>query len=141
MANLDMTIKDYFAEKNSLVIKLFINARYYVKLVYDKNNNIIICNLYNHKQDLIKKLNDNMIITLQTSVLEVYEYALGVMRDYINSKPKYQAQNDFDKINVKHYGLKLNKNTDSDIVEWLAQKDNLQGYFKKLIRKDIIRNR
>ncbi len=33
--------------------------------------------------------------------------------------------------------LKLNKETDSDVLEKLASVDNMQGYIKNLIRQDI----
>lgn len=35
--------------------------------------------------------------------------------------------------------LKLNDRTDADILEWLSQVGNKQGYIKELIRKDIAR--
>ena len=35
--------------------------------------------------------------------------------------------------------LKLNKNTDSDILEKLESVDNVQGYLKELIRRDIMK--
>jgi hypothetical protein len=35
--------------------------------------------------------------------------------------------------------LKLNDRTDADILEWLSQVGNKQGYIKDLIRKDIAR--
>lgn len=47
---------------------------------------------------------------------------------------------EWDKKNRIQYNIRFNVNTDRDIIEWLSQKDNLQGYIKKLIRKDIIRN-
>lgn len=43
----------------------------------------------------------------------------------------------YDYNNTKRISLKLNLNTDSDILEKLSQVDNVQGYIKKLIRKDI----
>lgn len=43
----------------------------------------------------------------------------------------------YDYNNTKRIALKLNLNTDSDILEKLSQVDNVQGYIKKLIRKDI----
>ena len=43
----------------------------------------------------------------------------------------------YDKENTKSVYLKLNKNTDSDILEKLEQVQNKQGYIKNLIRKDI----
>ena len=33
--------------------------------------------------------------------------------------------------------LRLNHNTDKDILDWLESLDNKQGYIKDLIRKDI----
>lgn len=47
------------------------------------------------------------------------------------SKAKY------DKENTVRLGLKLNKNTDMDILEWLSGIENRQGYIKALIREDI----
>lgn len=44
----------------------------------------------------------------------------------------------YDKQNTKQIILKLNTNTDSDILEFLGGK-NKQGYIKDLIRKDIAR--
>lgn len=43
----------------------------------------------------------------------------------------------YDKENVKGLYIKLNKNTDADLIEHLAQVDNVNGYIKKLIRADI----
>lgn len=43
----------------------------------------------------------------------------------------------YDYNNTKRIALKLNLNTDSDILDKLSQVDNVQGYIKKLIRKDI----
>ena len=42
----------------------------------------------------------------------------------------------YDKQNTKQIILKLNTNTDSDILEFLEGK-NKQGYIKELIRRDI----
>lgn len=39
--------------------------------------------------------------------------------------------------NVKQLKLNLNKKTDDDIIQHLDQKDNVQGYIKKLIRDDM----
>lgn len=49
------------------------------------------------------------------------------------SKAKY------DKENTVRLGLKLNKNTDMDILEWLSGIENRQGYIKSLIRADILK--
>lgn len=40
--------------------------------------------------------------------------------------------------NIKRMTLDLNKNTDSDIIEWLKSVDNKQGYIKDLIRADML---
>lgn len=44
----------------------------------------------------------------------------------------------YDKGNTKRLSLKLNLNTDADILEKLDSEKNVQGYIKKLIRNDII---
>lgn len=47
---------------------------------------------------------------------------------------------EWDKKNRVQFNIRFNVNADKDILEWLKGKENLQGYIKKLIRKDIIRN-
>lgn len=49
---------------------------------------------------------------------------------------KYEAQERYDKENTVQFRLKLNKKTDSDIIEKLNSVDNKQGYIKRLIRED-----
>ena len=44
---------------------------------------------------------------------------------------KYQAKN------TRMFTLRLNLNTDMDIIEKLEQVESKQGYIKKLIRADI----
>jgi hypothetical protein len=48
-----------------------------------------------------------------------------------------KAQARYDKANTKQVMLKLNRNTDADILARLAEVGNVQGYIKQLIRKDI----
>ena len=48
---------------------------------------------------------------------------------------KYKAK--YDAENTKFIGLKLNKNTDADILEHLEQCTNKQGEIKALIRKAL----
>lgn len=43
---------------------------------------------------------------------------------------------DYDKVNCKGLYIKLNKKTDADIIEALAD-CNKQGYIKALIRRDL----
>lgn len=42
-----------------------------------------------------------------------------------------------DKLHAKRIYLKLNKDNDADILDWLEQQPNKQGYIKELIREDI----
>ena len=51
-----------------------------------------------------------------------------------------KARAKYDKNNTKHYGFKLNKNTDSDIIGYLEGVDNKNLYIKTLIREDMERN-
>lgn len=44
----------------------------------------------------------------------------------------------YDKDNTKRLSLKLNLNTDADILKKLDSEKNVQGYIKKLIINDII---
>lgn len=46
---------------------------------------------------------------------------------------KYVAQNKYDKLNTKHYGLKLNCKTDADIIFALTGKA-AQTEIKRLLR-------
>ena len=43
----------------------------------------------------------------------------------------------YDTANTTQLHLKLNNKTDADILAWLAQQENVQGYIKKLIREDV----
>ena len=50
---------------------------------------------------------------------------------------KRMASAKYDKANTKGIYLKLNKNTDADIIKHLEETENVQGYIKTLIRKDM----
>lgn len=50
---------------------------------------------------------------------------------------KYGPQNKYDQNNTVQLKLKLNKKTDTDILEWLDTLDNKQGAIKKIIREHI----
>ena len=43
----------------------------------------------------------------------------------------------YDRENTKRVFIKLNKNTDKDILDYLDGITNKQGYIKELIRKDM----
>lgn len=47
------------------------------------------------------------------------------------------AQNRWIRENTVSQTIKLNKNTDADIIEWLSRQQSKMGYIKQLIRDDI----
>lgn len=51
------------------------------------------------------------------------------------------AQAKYDSTHCKYYTLKMNLETDSDIIEKLSSVESKQGYIKQLIREDIARTR
>lgn len=53
------------------------------------------------------------------------------------STKKSQIQAKYDSKNCKLYSMKLNKQTDKDIITKLSAVPSMQGYIKQLIRKDI----
>lgn len=56
------------------------------------------------------------------------------------SKAQLRAQAKYDKDNTIQVKLKLNKKTDADLISWLDDISNKQGYIKDLIRSDILRD-
>lgn len=48
-------------------------------------------------------------------------------------------QERYDRKTARRIMLKLNKNTDADIISKLEEQDSMQGYIKRLIREDIAR--
>lgn len=51
--------------------------------------------------------------------------------------PESKAHYEWTKKNTTRFTVKLNHNTDADILEHLDQQENKQRYIKALIRKDI----
>lgn len=51
--------------------------------------------------------------------------------------PRVKASLKYNEKNVKQVKLALNLKTDADIISWLEQRDNVQGYIKGLIRDDM----
>lgn len=45
-----------------------------------------------------------------------------------------------EKAYIRRYGLKLNINTDADIISYLEKQPSMQGYIKRLIREDLNKN-
>lgn len=57
------------------------------------------------------------------------------------SQAKYTAyKTAWDRENTKQYKLKLNKNTDADLITWLDSIENKQSYLKDLIKADITKS-
>ena len=54
------------------------------------------------------------------------------------TKAQSRASAKYDKAHTKGIYLKLNLETDKDIIEFLAGVENVQGYIKNLIRYDMI---
>ena len=44
-----------------------------------------------------------------------------------------------DQKNARFYGLKLSRNTDADLIQHLEQQESMQGYLKRLIREDMMK--
>jgi len=53
------------------------------------------------------------------------------------TEAKRRAIKKYDAKTTRQIHLKLNLNTDADILEHLDQQENVQGYIKDLIRKDM----
>ena len=53
------------------------------------------------------------------------------------TKAQLKATAKYQKANTKSYVIRLNLNTDTDIIEKLEQVESKQGYIKQLIRADI----
>lgn len=58
-------------------------------------------------------------------------------KDGTVEEKKYSSQEKYDKKNTKQYRLKLNLNTDIDIIEWMDRQESKQGAIKRLIRSEI----
>jgi hypothetical protein len=52
-------------------------------------------------------------------------------------KDKMTPHDLYDKRNTKYISLKLNRNTDADILHWLEMQDSKQGAIKRIIREKI----
>lgn len=52
---------------------------------------------------------------------------------------KRRASAKYDKEHTKGIYLKLNKETDADIIGYLEETENVQGLIKSLIRKEMIK--
>ena len=57
----------------------------------------------------------------------------------MTSVAKKKSKARFDKLNTRHFGMKLNIRTDADIISRLNEVGSVQTYIKELIREDIER--
>lgn len=57
----------------------------------------------------------------------------------MTSEAKKAAKARYDAKTAKHISLKLNKNTDADMIEFLEKQEKIQTYLKRLIREDMKR--
>lgn len=53
------------------------------------------------------------------------------------SKAQIKSVEKYNKANTVTICIRLNKKTDKDIIDWLYDEGNKQGYIKSLIRDDI----
>lgn len=49
------------------------------------------------------------------------------------------ADEEWKKKNTVCYSLRLNRNTDADVIERINKQPSMQGYIKRLVREDIER--
>ena len=42
-----------------------------------------------------------------------------------------------DQKNARFFGLKLSRNTEPELIEWLESQQNIQEYLKRIIREDM----
>ena len=43
----------------------------------------------------------------------------------------------YEKENIRQIRLKINRKTEPELLEWIEQQANIQGYIKRLIRDDM----
>jgi len=45
--------------------------------------------------------------------------------------------NQYEKENIRQIRLKINRKTEPELLEWIEEQENIQGYIKRLIREDM----
>lgn len=48
-----------------------------------------------------------------------------------------QYVEDYHKQHLKQIRMNLNRKTEPELIDWLDKQENVQGYIKNLIKKDI----
>jgi hypothetical protein len=49
--------------------------------------------------------------------------------------------NQYEKENIRQIRLKINRKTEPELLEWIEEQGNIQGYIKRLIREDMEREK
>ena len=57
-----------------------------------------------------------------------------------SSEAQRKASAKYDAANTVQFKIKLNKNNDGDMIDYLKGLDNRQGHLKDLIREDMKKN-
>ena len=57
-----------------------------------------------------------------------------------SSEAQRKASAKYDSANTVQFKIKLNKNNDGDMIDYLKGLDNRQGHLKNLIRDDMKKN-
>ena len=48
--------------------------------------------------------------------------------------------NQYEKENIRQIRLKINRKTEPELLEWIEKQGNIQGYIKRLIKRDMEEN-
>lgn len=111
--------------KSDYTIRLYIEDMQGVPAFMDFD--VLECDFRNSRHVDVTLEDAIMVLELQDSIIDQEEK----MDSRTRANLRYQKKN------IKQMKLDLNRNTDSDIIDFLDQCKNKQGYIKKLIREDM----
>lgn len=57
--------------------------------------------------------------------------------EYKTTESQRRARNKYNKKMIRNLTVSLNRKTDDDIIVFLENKENMGGYIKSLVRKDM----
>ena len=57
--------------------------------------------------------------------------------EYKTTEAQRRARNKYNKKMIRNITVSLNRKTDDDIIVFLENKENIGGYIKSLVRKDM----
>lgn len=57
--------------------------------------------------------------------------------EYKTTEAQRRARNKYNKKMIRNLTVSLNRKTDDDIIVFLENKENIGGYIKKLVRRDM----